>query len=121
MSKIGSTIKSYIFWTYDRGSLHYDVMVTLILLFIFVSPHFIDFHDQPARAKHTGMVAVQPDGNGGFICEVNAAELPEGASIENRMLSAIEPITGHVSLSRYEPEHDTHGKTVAYKAWVTRN
>ncbi|EQD43830.1 hypothetical protein B1A_15449, partial [mine drainage metagenome] len=31
-------LRSYIFWTYQRGSAHYDVMVTLILLFIFVSP-----------------------------------------------------------------------------------
>ena len=27
-------LRSYIFWTYERGSLHYDVMVTLILLFL---------------------------------------------------------------------------------------
>ena len=35
--------RSYVFWTYQRGSAHYDVMVTLILLFIFVSPRFINF------------------------------------------------------------------------------
>ncbi len=37
----------YVFWTYERGSFHYDVMVTLILLFLFLAPHFIDFHDRP--------------------------------------------------------------------------
>ena len=26
-------LKSYLFWTYPRGSFHYDVMVTLILVF----------------------------------------------------------------------------------------
>src|SRR5579872_6866476 len=110
MSKIGSTLKSYLFWTYDRGSVPYDVMVTLILAFIFVSPHFIDFHDQPAPGRHAGTVAVQSDGAGGLVFEVNAADLPEGNSIESRMLAAIEPIAGKVSLKRYEPQHDARGK-----------
>lgn len=121
MSRIGSTLKSYVFWTYDRGSVPYDVMVTLILIFIFVSPHFIDFHDQPASDWHAGALAVQPDGAGGLVFEVDAAALPAGDSIESRMLTAIEPITGKVSLKRYEREQDAHGKTIAYKAWVTRN
>ena len=29
-------LRSYFFWTYERGSFHYDVMVTLILLFLFL-------------------------------------------------------------------------------------
>ena len=41
------TIKGYIWWTYERGSLHYDVMVTVILLFIFLAPRLIDFRDKP--------------------------------------------------------------------------
>lgn len=41
------TIKGYIWWTYERGSFHYDVMVTIILLFIFLAPHLIDFRDKP--------------------------------------------------------------------------
>ena len=34
MSLIGRTLKGYLFWTYTRGSFHYDIMVTLILAFI---------------------------------------------------------------------------------------
>jgi len=34
-------LRSYFFWTYERGSFHYDVMVTLILAFIFITPHVI--------------------------------------------------------------------------------
>jgi hypothetical protein len=41
------TIKCYIWWTYERGSFHYDVMVTIILLFIFLAPLVIDFRDKP--------------------------------------------------------------------------
>ncbi len=42
-------LKNYFYWTYPRGNVHYDVMVTLILLFIFVTPHFWDFGDKPSR------------------------------------------------------------------------
>ncbi len=49
MRKVWETIKGYIWWTHQRGSFHYDVMVTLILLFIFVTPHFINYKDKPAE------------------------------------------------------------------------
>ena len=41
------TINGYIWWTYERGSFHYDVMVTINLLFIFLAPRLIDFRDKP--------------------------------------------------------------------------
>ena len=41
-------LKSYFYWTYSRGSFNYDVMVTLILAFIFITPLVWDFGDQPA-------------------------------------------------------------------------
>src|ERR1041385_1168634 len=59
MSRIGRTLKGYVFWTYARGSFHYDVMVTLILAFIFIAPHYIDFKDKPSIPERhpTGIVA----------------------------------------------------------------
>ena len=61
MSRIWRTLKGYLFWTYTRGSFHYDVMVTLILAFIFIAPHFIDFKDKPpSREQHpTALLPVQ--------------------------------------------------------------
>ncbi len=41
-------LSSYFYWTYSRGSFHYDIMVTLILLFIFVTPHLWDFGAKPS-------------------------------------------------------------------------
>ena len=40
---IGKTIGGYVWWTYPRGSLHYDIMVTLILAIIFLAPRWVDF------------------------------------------------------------------------------
>src|SRR5258708_29030522 len=76
MSRIGRVLKSYLFWTHDRGSFHYDVMVTLILVFIFFGPRFIAFKDQPAEhLPHRTSVEITPDGNNGFICLVEASTL----------------------------------------------
>ncbi len=58
--------QGYIWWTHQRGSFHYDVMVTLILLFIFVTPHFINYKDKPAeRLPRPKSVLVMPDGDNG--------------------------------------------------------
>lgn len=45
MAGVGRKIASFIWWSYPRGSLEYDVMVGIILAFIFLTPrHF--FRDQ---------------------------------------------------------------------------
>ena len=36
------------------------------------------------------------------------------------MLRVIEPISGEVTLERYEAVHDAQGKVVAYNAWILR-
>ena len=49
MSNFWRTIRGYILWSYERGTIQYDVMVTLILLFVFLSPYWINFHDKPVE------------------------------------------------------------------------
>lgn len=50
MSSLKSKLASYLWWSYPRGSLQYDIMVAIILAFIFLTPrHF--FRDQP-RPPH---------------------------------------------------------------------
>jgi hypothetical protein len=66
-----NTLKSYFFWTHKRGSFHYDVMVTLILVFIFVTPHLWSYGDKPVR--EAGLVSptlVVGDGGHGIIVTV---------------------------------------------------
>jgi hypothetical protein len=122
-------IRNYIFWAYERGSFHYDVMVTAILIFMFVSPHLIDFRDKPVEtvALHASEVLVRAAGTSGgssrFIYQVRADDMSGARSDPERraaILRVIEPISGEVSLERYEPIRDTQGKIVAYNAWVLR-
>lgn len=122
-------IRNYIFWAYERGSFHYDVMVTAILIFMFVSPHLIDFKDKPVEtvALHASEVLVREAGTSGgssrFIYQVRADDMSGARTDPERraaILRVIEPISGEVSLERYEPIRDVQGKIVAYNAWVLR-
>jgi hypothetical protein len=123
VSRAWRTIKSFIFWSYERGSVQYDVMVTLILLFVFFSPRLIDFNDRPVEHNpHSTGVVVYPDSQGGFIYQIEAGAISAGddASVRAQFLSIIEPIAGGVSISRYETVKDIRGRVVLYKVWVER-
>ena len=122
-------IGNYIFWAYERGSFHYDVMVTAILIFMFVSPHFIDFKDKPVEtvALHASEVLVREAGTSGgssrFIYQVRAEDMGTAETDSERraaILRVIEPVSGEVTLERYEPVRNAQGKTIAYNAWIIR-
>jgi hypothetical protein len=129
---VRNILSNYFWWTYERGSFHYDVMVTLILLFLFLSPHVIDFKDRPVEtvALRSSEVlfkeAGQSNGNARFMVQIRADQQggPQpGQSDQERqaaILRVVEPISGDVTLEHYEPVLDSHGKVVAYNAWVVR-
>ncbi len=123
MTRIWQTIRGYILWSYERGTLQYDVMVTLILLFVFISPYWINFKDKPVEHNphQTGLVVV-PDGQGGFIYQIEARAVrsKDEAAIRSELLSIIEPISGEVSISKYEGVRDRSGHIVSYKVWVQK-
>ena len=126
---IGQLLRSYVFWTYERGSIHYDVMVTLILIFMFVSPWVIDFKDRPVEtvALHASEVLVKEAGTEGdssrFMYQIRSEEIGDAktdADLKRAILRTIEPISGEVTLERYEPVRDQQGRIIAYDAWVLR-
>jgi hypothetical protein len=129
---VRNILSSYFWWTYERGSFHYDIMVTLILLFLFLSPRFIEFNDRPVEtvALHSSEVLVkeagQSDGSPRFIYQIRAdmSGGPQPGQSDDDLRAAIlrvvEPISGEVTIERYEPVYDVHKKIVAYNAWVVR-
>ena len=123
MNSIWRTIRGYILWSYERGSLHYDVMVTLILLFVFLSPYRINFKDKPIdRVSHQTGVVIQPDGRGGFVYQIEASELSgkNDAALREQMLAIIEPITGAAAILKVEAVRDGAGHVQSYKVWVEK-
>jgi hypothetical protein len=123
MTGIWRTIRDYLFWSYERGTIQYDVMVTLILLFVFLSPRIINFKDKPVERnpQSTGVV-VTPDGQDGLIYQIEgkAVQSKDDAGIRADLLSIIEPVSGEVSISRYEVVRDHSGHILSYKVWVRR-
>jgi hypothetical protein len=122
MSKFGQTVKGYVWWTYPRGSVHYDVMVTVILAFIFLTPIWVNFRDKPQeRPPHQTEVIVQQEGYG-FVYKVDASAVKMGndAEIRESLLRIIEPVTGEVTIDRYEQVRDAKHNLIAYKVWGHR-
>jgi len=123
MNAIWRTIRGYILWQYERGTLHYDIMVTLILLFVFLSPRLINFNDKPIpRNSHPTDVVVSTDGEGRLLYQVSASAISPGndQSMREQLLRIIEPISGAVSIVSYEAVSDRKGHVQSYKVVVKR-
>jgi hypothetical protein len=123
MNAIWRTIRGYILWQYERGTLHYDIMVTLILIFILFSPRVINFNDKPiARTPHPTEVVVTTDAEGRLVYQVAASAVSPGDdnSVRDQLLRIIEPISGAVSIMSYETVFDGKGKVQGYKVLAQR-
>ncbi|MGA3047205.1 MAG: hypothetical protein ABSD67_11315 [Terracidiphilus sp.] len=117
---------SYFYWTYPRGSFHYDVMVTMILLFIFVTPFLWNYGDKPsAIAGPLHPIQVIANDGHGFIVTVQAedANVPAVASdkvVKRALRKAIEPVTGDaVFVEHWETVTDAQGN-VSWRVWAHR-
>lgn len=113
---ITEVVKSYFYWTYSRGSFHYDVMVTLILVFIFVTPHLWNFGDKPLPVFGPAHpIVVSGSGGQDKILTVSASDVAvaDGASdatVKKALRKAIEPVTGDaVYISHWETRTDAQG------------
>ncbi len=120
-------LRSYLFWTYERGSFHYDVMVTLILLFLFIAPHVIDFHDRPIPEvpQRSQEVLVRNAGDDGhrFVYEIRVDDLggaKASVDIQDHIQSIVHTIAGDAQLGDIKPVTDPHGRVVAYDVTVRR-
>jgi hypothetical protein len=119
---------SYFYWTYNRGSFHYDVMVSLILLFIFLTPQIPgwSYGDKPssAAALRHPIVVVGNDDHGMIVTVMAAdanipANVPDSV-VKKALRKAIEPVTGDaVFIERWETVKDAGGN-LAWKVWAHR-
>ena len=120
LRRVGQTIKGFLLWHYERGSWQYDVMVALILAFIFLMPSRY-FHDQPVYGVQLGgdLVRLGADSSGVHY-RVSAKLL---ASYDDDPERAAQQVLaanlGHpTSITRIEEVRDPDGVVAWYDVWV---
>src|SRR5262245_5439719 len=113
-------LKRFILWDYKRGSWQYDVMVGIILAFIFLTPRDW-FRDQP-RIPKASSIAMLPSEHEGFAFFVDTALLsntPENSRIA-RLTDLLQSRTGNrrLAVTRVEPILDSEGELQGYMAFA---
>ena len=123
-SRMRNILSDYFFWAYPRGSFHYDVMVTLILAFLFLSPLVINYRERPQETPTPGnQVLVKMEGAGAFVYEIGANQIKntsQPAALETQLLQRIQAISGPVQMDRYSAQKDAGGRITAYRVWAHR-
>jgi hypothetical protein len=109
------TLGRFLFWDFSRGSWQYDVMVGLILAFIFLTPRDV-FHDQPRAAS----VVILPSESGTGQYWI-APELLESVPSEERLNRASFLVNSHFktrqTITHVEPILDEEKDVIGYTAY----
>jgi hypothetical protein len=113
-------LKRFILWDYPRGSRPYDVIVAIILAFIFLTPRDW-FRDQP-RIPKASSITMLPAENGNVPFFVDAellARIPEN----RRVATLTEKLRKQMSsrsliVTRVEPILDSEGELQGYMAFA---
>lgn len=115
--------KRFILWDYPRASWQYDVMVGIIILFVFLTPRGW-FRDQP-RTPLVSSIAVLPSEHGSSVYWVEQAvlaglskESPENTS--QKLSELLKKFTHQkqVTVTRVEPIEDSDGETKGYMVFA---
>jgi len=112
-------LKRFILWDYARATWQYDVMVGIILAFIFLTPRDW-FRDQPRIQRAAGVARVSEKGGGvTFVPPDVLAGVPESRRL-NRATEFLktQPGTAKMSVTRVEPILDSEGELQGYLAFV---
>ncbi len=108
-------MKRFLLWSFERGSIQYDVICVVILAFIFITPP-ATFNDRPDFMRIPVDQAIRQssddDGHTVFTVKVNT----EQAAVDRLKTMLGQPFT----ISRAVPVYDATGALVAYSIWIER-
>ena len=77
-------------------------------------------HSSEVLVREAGTTS---SGSSRFMYQVRADDIgavKTEAELQTAIVRVIEPISGEVTLERYEPVYDAQRKVIAYNAWVLR-
>ena len=118
---LGKVVNSYVWWTHERGSVHYDVMVTLILAFIFFTPHMWNYGDRPKSDWPANEVRAHVQRDGETVYDVPAAMVRSKTPGNQAFRVAVAPVSGQVTVDRWEAVKDTSGQILGWRVWGHRS
>ena len=111
-----NSLKRFILWDYPRAGWQYDLMVGLILVFIFLTPREW-FRDQP---RATSVVMVPSSQGSAFWIEPGLLDNLSDADRVNRAAGMIQSRTGKKQqVTRVEPIFDSDQEIRGYMAFTT--
>ena len=113
-------LKRFILWDYPRASWQYDVMVGIILAFVFLTPRAW-FRDQP-RIPNVSSIPLLPPEKGSSVFFVNSALLA-GVPDQVRATKLTEILQARTAnrrlvVIRVEPVLDSEGELEGYMAFA---
>ena len=113
-----SGLQRFILWDYARASWQYDVMVGLILAFIFLTPRAF-FRDQP-KASSVVMLPAYRGTNPYWIAPELLSGVPEADRV-SRAAALVRERSGGKKLTvlRLEPIFDDEQEIKGYMAYIT--
>ncbi|MEO8026870.1 MAG: hypothetical protein ABI823_10365 [Bryobacteraceae bacterium] len=108
-------LRRFLFWEYPRAGWQYDVIVGLILVFIFATPREI-FRDQP---KASNIVMLAPDhGSSVYFLEPDLlAGVPETGRVERASALVREKAKARKDIERVVPIFDVEDEIKGYMAY----
>jgi len=109
-------MKRFLLWSFERGSIQYDVICAVILAFIFLTPaEFFDDRPDFMRIHASDQVVRQAkddDGNPVWVVKLKA---------EQDAITRLKASLGQaIQISRTQAVDDAYGVRVAYAFWVER-
>jgi hypothetical protein len=113
-------LKKLILWEYPRASWQYDVIVAVILAFVFLTPRDW-FRDQP-RIPHASSIALLPSENGSTVFFVDS-QLLDGTAESQRVPKLTAELRNRMSnknlvVTRVEPILDSENELQGYMAFA---
>jgi hypothetical protein len=113
-------LKRFILWDYPRGSRPYDLIVGIILAFIFLTPREW-FHDQPRipKASSIAMLPAEKGSSPFFVDAELLKNIPENQRVP-KLTELLQKRTGnrHLEVIRVEPILDSEGELQGYMAFA---
>jgi len=112
-------LKRFILWDYARATWQYDVMVGIIVAFIFLTPRDW-FRDQPRIPRASTIMRPAEKGTSVLFVDPEVlAGVPEARRLERlREFLKTQSSTAQVSVTRVEPILDSEGELRGYMAFV---